>query len=295
MPGSVNSPSPPWGRLTTGLWHMKNRFARWRPQGTRDWLLKLTTGGLGRFGHAHGEVLVRRWDIVLLEPGVPHDYGIAPALRHWDFVWAHFIPRAAWLPLLQWPSEHGIRRLRLAAPGLGARVLRRFRQVHQLNASSLHHRELFAMNGLEEVLLWCSTANPETPQVSIDPRIRLAMEHMCQHLAQPLDIASLAAISGLSPSRFAHLFKHELDCTPHEFLTVQRLDRARQLLARSTRTIGEIAGEVGFQSPFYFSLRFKAKTGMSPTAYRQRADGYDPLANETAANRRHNLPAGGPA
>jgi AraC family transcriptional regulator of arabinose operon len=269
---------------------MRSSFARWRPLGTKDWLLKLTTGGQGYFGHAQGRLTVRRWDIVLIEPGIPHDYGLAPTVRRWDFVWAHFIPRPEWIPLLQWPAEHGIRRLSLDAPGLAPRVLRRFREVHQRTRSTLHHREWFAMNGLEEVLLWCSTANPATPQVTTDPRIRRAMEHMAEHLAAPLSIGSLAAVSGLSPSRFAHLFKQELGCSPHEFLTVQRLGRARQLLARGPSPIAEIAAEVGFRCPFYFSLRFKAKTGMSPSQYREKADHYDPLANETSENRRDNMP-----
>ncbi len=285
-----NSPSPPWGRLTTGMWNMKNTFSRWREHGTRDWLLMYTTGGSGRFGHDRGEIITKRWDAVLLAPGVPHDYGLEATKLSWDFSWAHFIPRAEWLPLLQWPVERGIRRLHLAESGLGPKVLRRLTQAHHLNMSSLHHREFFAMNALEEVILWCSTANPETPQANIDPRMQRTMEHICQHLAKPLSMAGLAVLSGLSLSRFAHLFKQELGCTPHEFLTVQRLSRARQLLAQTDLAIADIASEVGFQSAFYFSLRFKAKTGMSPSLYRVKASGYDPLANETELNRRRNLP-----
>ena len=290
----ADSPSPPWGRLTTGVWRMQRRFSRWRPQGTRDWLLKLTTGGTGRFGHAGGALpgalIVQRWDMVLLEPGVPHDYGIHPGAARWEFAWAHFMPRAEWLPLLQWPMVHGIRHVRLSEPGLGQRVFKRFRELHQCNSSSLAQRELFALNALEEVILWCSTATPSAAEVQVDPRIRRCMERMCQCLAEPLDNAALAALAGLSQSRFAHLFKHELDCTPQEFLTTQRLARARQLLAHSTRTVADIAEEVGFQSQFYFSLRFKARTGMSPSLYRQRAEEYDPLARDTSENRTVNLP-----
>ena len=49
-------------------------------------------------------------------------------------------------------------------------------------------------------------------------------------------------------------------------------ERARQLLARTTLSIKEIAAQTGFASPFYFSLRFKAASGSSPRDYRRRAE-----------------------
>ena len=58
--------------------------------------------------------------------------------------------------------------------------------------------------------------------------------------------------------------------TPQQFLEQQRLDRARQLLELSGRSIGDIAADVGFDNPFYFTLRFKRLTGLSPRDYRKR-------------------------
>jgi AraC-like DNA-binding protein len=48
------------------------------------------------------------------------------------------------------------------------------------------------------------------------------------------------------------------------------LRRAGELLALSRQTIAEIADEVGFANPFYFTLRFKKHTGESPRAFRLR-------------------------
>ncbi len=58
--------------------------------------------------------------------------------------------------------------------------------------------------------------------------------------------------------------------TPQQFLEQQRLARAQTLLARTSHSIGAIAAEVGFESPFYFTLRFKRHTGLAPTDWRRR-------------------------
>jgi AraC-like DNA-binding protein len=51
---------------------------------------------------------------------------------------------------------------------------------------------------------------------------------------------------------------------------LQRINRARQLLELTAMSIKEIAAEVGYENPFYFSLRFKKQTGTSPRDYRQK-------------------------
>lgn len=47
-----------------------------------------------------------------------------------------------------------------------------------------------------------------------------------------------------------------------------RLDRSRELLTSEERSVSEIAAELGYSSPSNFSRAFKAKTGLSPIAYR---------------------------
>jgi Signal transduction histidine kinase len=55
--------------------------------------------------------------------------------------------------------------------------------------------------------------------------------------------------------------------TPIEFIRIIRLKRAAQLLEKSQLTIAEIAYEVGFNSPKYFSKYFKDEFGVLPSAY----------------------------
>ena len=271
MPARANTPAPPPGTLVTGHFHKGPRYATYREQGTRDWLLVYTVSGQGRYGHAGGEFVTQPGDLVLVRPGVKHDYGTARGARHWEPLWAHFIPRPGWLPWLDWPEvAPGILHLALRGHEAAPRLVSRFRDVIRLNAGPSRQREALALNALEEILLWCDLANPRRETAGLDSRIRRSLEFICEHFTEPLNVARIAAHCGLSPSRFAHLFRAQTGETPQRFLELQRLNRARQLLEFTQEPIAAIARSVGFENPFYFTLRFKRHGGASPRAWRQR-------------------------
>ncbi len=263
------TPHKPYANLMTGFFHQTSGYTTWRPHGTDDWLLIYTVGGKGRFGYGAGEILAEPGDWVLLKPGTMHDYGVEASIKKWDLLWAHFLPREHWLPLLGWPAvSPGLTRLAIADAAIAVRAFDRFLEVHQLATGPLRGRELLAMNALEEVLLWCDQSNTQTA-TRIDPRIAEAMDYLIQHLHEKPTITETADKVGLSVSRLAHLFKSETGITPQRFLESKRIDRAAQLLQRTNFSIKQIAQAVGFDSPFYFSLRFKSMMKNSPKSYRQ--------------------------
>lgn len=265
------TPSPPPGPLVTGHFRKGPRYATYREQGTRDWLLVYTVSGAGRFGHADGDCEAGPGDMVLLRPGTLHDYSTTQGRQRWEPLWAHFIPRPHWIPWLDWPEEApGIFRLRLHDHEFLPRIKRRFHDLVQLNAGPSRQRELLALNALEEILLWCDLANPRRETAGLDSRIRRALEFVCEHFAEPLTVTQIAEYCGLSPSRFAHLFRTQTGETPQRYLELQRLNRARQLLEFTQEPVAAVARAVGFDNPFYFTLRFKRHSGASPRAWRAR-------------------------
>lgn len=271
MPARPNTPAPPPGPLITGHFHKGPRYGTFRAHGTRDFLLVYTVGGRGRYGHARGELTAGPGDLVLLRPGTLHDYGTARAARHWEPLWAHFLPRPAWLPLLDWPEvAPGLHQLALRGHELDDRIARRFRDVVRLNAGPSRQREALALNALEEILLWCDLVNPRREAAGLDSRIRRSLDFICDHFAEPLNVARMAAQCGLSPSRFAQLFRAQTGETPQRYLELQRLNRARQLLEFTQEPVAAIAQAVGFENPFYFTLRFKRHSGAGPRLWRQR-------------------------
>ncbi len=263
-------------QIATGHFSEKTGYAAWRTHGTDDWLLIATLGEQGRFGHESGQIVTETGDMVLLRPGTRHDYGVAREASAWELLWAHFQPRAHWHEWLNWPeAAPGLMCLSLRDMALREKAIARFFDAHHQAAGALRQREPFALNALEEVLLWCDLQNPLSEQQSppLDGRVREAMDYLCRNLQEKITLDTLAAVSGLSVSRLAHLFRAQVGTTPQQFLEMQRLSRAKQLLELTPRTIQSIASEVGFDNPFYFSLRFKQHTGLSPRDYRRRASG----------------------
>jgi signal transduction histidine kinase/DNA-binding response OmpR family regulator len=103
--------------------------------------------------------------------------------------------------------------------------------------------------------------------------IRQALDLVERNISNP-DFSVEAMSRALFLSRVA-LYKKILALTgqtPIEFIRSIRLKRAAQLLEKSRFTIAEIAYEVGFNNPKYFSRYFKAEFGMLPSAYQRSAN-----------------------
>jgi AraC family transcriptional regulator of arabinose operon len=231
-----------------------------------------TVAGAGLYRFNGPEYQSIPGDITLYRPGSFHDYQFSPEARKWDLLWAHFTPKTEWMDWLDWPEAWpGLMRLHLDDADVRRRVALRLREMVASQFRAHPRKHLLGMNALEEVLLWCDSHNPRQTASRIDPRVRKAMDYLASHLGDPFEEERVAHAAGLSPSRMRHLFREQTGDSPRHYLEEQRLRRAKDLVALSRQTIGEIASELGFASPFYFSLRFKKHTGKSPRDFRTRA------------------------
>ncbi len=73
----------------------------------------------------------------------------------------------------------------------------------------------------------------------------------------------------LSSSYFSDLLKKETGLNAKERINTFTIEKAKTRLLSSTDTISEIAYELGFNYPHYFSRLFKSKTGKTPNQFRQ--------------------------
>ena len=208
-------------------------------------------------------------DVVLIRSGTPHDYGLHKHRGYWKNRWTHFVPRPDALEWLQWPEfAPGMMHLHLRSP-VREQVISELTAMDAASHASHRRHEELAVNALERALLLCDSVNPRYRENQRDPRIRKAIELLCQRPEERLTIEELARKCGLSRSRMAELFRLQTGVAPMAFLEAQRLHRARELLEHTLLSIGEIAEKTGFSSPFYLSLRFKKQFGISPRNYRQ--------------------------
>ena len=89
--------------------------------------------------------------------------------------------------------------------------------------------------------------------------------------AHPWTVAELARETGLSRAALARRFTELVGEPPMSFLTSWRIALAADLLLEPGATVGSVAPQVGYSSPFALSTAFKRVRGMSPQQYRTRA------------------------
>jgi YesN/AraC family two-component response regulator len=78
----------------------------------------------------------------------------------------------------------------------------------------------------------------------------------------------LAQELSFSPNYLSDLLKKETGKTAQEHIHLFVIERAKNSLLNSSKTISEIGYSLGFDYPQHFSNLFKLKTGMSPSEYR---------------------------
>lgn len=83
-------------------------------------------------------------------------------------------------------------------------------------------------------------------------------------------LEDMAALTGYSVSRFCALYSARFGSSPKADLLDVRLAMAKDRLAYSDLSVSAIASGCGFQSLYYFSKYFRQRTGLSPTAYREK-------------------------
>ena len=97
--------------------------------------------------------------------------------------------------------------------------------------------------------------------------IKLFIEN---HYHEDLTLDQIADSFYISPATLSRTFKEFMGDTPINFLIHHRLEQSKNLIVKSSDlTIKEIAENVGYKDPLYFSKLFKKHYGESPTFFRQ--------------------------
>ena len=99
-------------------------------------------------------------------------------------------------------------------------------------------------------------------------RLRKVEDYVRERLAEEISVETLAELVELSPFHFSRVFKQATGMSPLQFVTRQRITRAQQLIRETSRTLIEVALEVGYTSPSHFAKVFRRVTGVTPTEFR---------------------------
>lgn len=107
----------------------------------------------------------------------------------------------------------------------------------------------------------------------IDPleadAIHQLKQYILAHSQENISLDSLARKVGLSPIYISKIFKEKQGVNYIDFLTECRIEKAKELIRDTDKSIKEITFEVGYHDPNYFSKVFKKLCNMSPKEYRK--------------------------
>ena len=103
-----------------------------------------------------------------------------------------------------------------------------------------------------------------------DTSIGRARAYLAQNFSDPnLMLQDAADEVHLSQSHFSTVFAQETGLTFTQYLTALRIGKAKEFLETTEMRSSQIATEVGYNDPHYFSYLFKKNTGMTPGEYRK--------------------------
>lgn len=233
-----------------------------------EYQLLYITEGEGVFNSAHAkDVPLKAGDLFLLFPGEWHTYH--PTGKHgWKSYWIGFKGKnvddrvKAGFLSVEKPIYH---------VGFSADIIRLYEEAYKRAQEEAPYLQQI-LAGIVNHLVGLMYALERSMELSKDhtrvDMINLARLRIRESLEVDLTIQQIAEDLGVSYSNFRKLFKEFTGISPALYQQDLRLQRAKELLATTTLSIKEIAYRLRFESPDYFSSKFKIKTGKKPSEFR---------------------------
>ena len=236
-----------------------------RKRGLKSHILVFCLKGRGWFTWSGRRREVGPMEAFWVPAGEAHAYGTHRS-DPWEIYWVHargesVLDLLAWTPLTRsrpmtsFSNSHALRRQFNA-------LLQRLERGYTDHSLLEMARFFVSLTSLLHV------DAGSIKEIGQREKIEVAMDQMRQTLSRPLTLADYARGVGFSVSQFSDLFKRHYGTSPMAYFSELRMQRARELLGFTKMSVKEIAAELGFDDPLYFSRAFKKVSGMSPSDYR---------------------------
>lgn len=104
-------------------------------------------------------------------------------------------------------------------------------------------------------------------------KLTAVLDYIAENIEQNMTIHDLAEIAYMHPNYFMRLFKQQIGVPPIQYITRQKIEKAKELLTTTSGSVSAIADQLGFGDLFYFSKQFKKHAGLTPTEFRKHKSG----------------------
>jgi len=146
------------------------------------------------------------------------------------------------------------------------------RAIEASGAGRADEADAWAQVVVAEFLRQAAASYPPGPAGEQAERIDRICTAISQRPGRRWRVPELARELGVTPDHFARLFRKQRGETPQQYILRHRIQTAQSLLLNSSHTVGRVAELLGYENIYFFSRQFRAKTGMSPSAFRKGPD-----------------------
>lgn len=112
--------------------------------------------------------------------------------------------------------------------------------------------------------------NPAPTKAETSNPVRRAISFIEKNLSMPLPIAQVAEHAGSSPYHFCRIFRNAMNVSPHQYITIRRIELAKRLMEETEESLAEIAYRAGFGSQSHMTTTFKRVVNETPGQIRRR-------------------------
>lgn len=143
-------------------------------------------------------------------------------------------------------------------------------------------RDLLWQINLSKILLLLARRVLQARRISdqipptADGKLRQALSYIHSHSKESITLGELCALCGYSKQHLIRLFRQELSTTPTSYMLTHRIGIAKALFLKHPElSTQQVAWELGFSDPHYFSRVFRRITGSTPREYRNYLQSFD--------------------
>ena len=119
------------------------------------------------------------------------------------------------------------------------------------------------------VLLFRNIKSEKKKEKDFLKECNIVISYIEEHYKEQITLDDLAKQVFISKGHLSHIFRAQMGEAPIQYLIRKRMEEAKKLLVKTDLTISEVALEVGYENPVYFSQIFNKETGVSPMKYRR--------------------------
>jgi len=252
-----------------GYYPQARHHYRTRKKGADEHILIFCVDGAGWYQIAGQQYTVNTGDALLIPRGTPHIYG-ASQTAPWTIHWIHFIGTKSDFFIYHLPENE--KNIPVDSQCQTTMIELFTKCYDSFIGGFLLHRLIYCSQIFHHLLgemFFNNKAFSPHQRTSRFHSLDSTLNFLQQNVKQRLQLEEMASHAGLSISHFSHLFKQQTGHSPIDYFIHLKMQHACSLLALTTKTVREIAYEMGYDDPYYFSRIFKRVMHVSPQQYRQ--------------------------